>query len=98
MREPDTVDKLVLLCPSPAFRRFRQLAPLARWWPVDVVRLPMIGVPRAVVMAGAKSMFARPDRVPQPWFEAAVDEFEIAMGHGARRRAALSAPINIYLE
>ena len=98
MREPDTVDKLVLLCPSPAFRRFRQLAPLARWWPVDVARLPMIGLPRAVVMAGAKSMFARPGRVPQPWFEAAVDEFEIAMGHGARRRAALSALINIYLE
>ncbi|MDF3312793.1 alpha/beta fold hydrolase [Rhodococcus sp. T2V] len=98
MREPDTVDKLVLLCPSPAFRRFRQLAPLARWWPVDVARLPMIGLPRAVVMAGAKSMFARPDRVPQPWFEAAVDEFEIAMGYGARRRAALSALINIYLE
>ncbi|QSE86893.1 alpha/beta fold hydrolase [Rhodococcus koreensis] len=98
MRDPDMVDKLVLLCPSPAFRRFRQLAPLARWWPVDIARLPMISPPRPVVMAGAKAMFARPDRVPQPWFEAAVDEFEIAMGHGARRRAALSALINIYLE
>jgi pimeloyl-ACP methyl ester carboxylesterase len=98
MRDPDMVDKLVLLCPSPAFRRFRQLAPLARWWPVDIARLPMITPPRPVVMAGAKAMFARPDRVPQPWFEAAVDEFEIAMGHGARRRAALSALINIYVE
>ncbi|MFF2107573.1 alpha/beta fold hydrolase [Rhodococcus koreensis] len=65
MREPDTVDKLVLLCPSPAFRRFRQLAPLARWWPVDVARLPMIGLPRAVVMAGGQ-VDVRPTRPGSP--------------------------------
>ncbi|AWK71669.1 hydrolase [Rhodococcus oxybenzonivorans] len=98
MHDPEAVAKLVLLCPSPAFRRFRQLVPLVKLLPVDVARLPAAPVPRPVVMAGVKAMFADPSRVPQSWFDAAVDEFEIAMSSGAHRRAALSALFNIYTE
>ena len=60
--------------------------------------MPSIHVPRRIVTAGLRTLFARPDRMPRQWFETTVDEFETAMSHGARRRAALSALLNIYIE
>jgi len=49
-------------------------------------------------MAGLRSLFARPERIPRHWFETVADEFDTAMGHGMRRRAALSALLTIYIE
>lgn len=97
LRDPDAVERLVLLCAAPAFRRFRQLAPLARLLPVDVARLPLV-LPRSAIMAGVKAMFAQPDRVRQSWFESAVDEHEHAMTHSGHRRAFISAAVGIYTE
>lgn len=97
LRDPDAVDRLVLLCAAPAFRRFRQLAPLARLVPVDLARLPLV-LPRAMIMAGVRRMFAHPERVRQSWYDAAVDEHEHAMTHAGHRRAFVSAMVGIYTE
>lgn len=97
LRDPEAVDRLVLLCAAPAFRRYRQLAPLARLLPVDLARAPL-GLPRSVVLTGLRRMFSRPSRVPQGWYDAAVDEYLSAMGQAGHRRAFVSAAINIYTD
>ena len=98
LRDPDAVDRLVLLCAAPAFRRFRQLTPLASLLPVSLgARLPF-GPPRAALIAGVKSLFADPSRLPDSWYQAAIDEFVIAMKDSAHRRAAFSATLNIYTD
>jgi pimeloyl-ACP methyl ester carboxylesterase len=97
LRDPEAVSKLVLLCAAPAFRRYRQLAPLAKVLPVGLARAPL-GLPRPVVLRGLKRMFAVPDRVPQSWYDAAVDEYVNAMGHAGHRRAFISAALNIYTD
>ncbi len=97
LRDPEAVDRLVLLCPAPAFCRFRQLVPLASRLPVNLARLPF-GPPRAVLVGGLKAMFADPNRLPASWYDAAIDEFLIAMSDPAHRRAALSATLNIYTD
>lgn len=98
LRDPEAVDRLVLLCAAPAFRRFRQLAPLASILPVDLARLPPFGPPRGVLVRGLKAMFADPSRLPKSWYDAAIDEFLIAMKDPGHRRAALSATLNIYTD
>ncbi len=98
LRDPDAVDRLVLLCAAPAFRRFRQLAPLAGLLPVGLgARLPF-GPPRAALVAGLRAMFADPKRLPASWYDAAIDEFILAMKDPAHRRAAFSATLNIYTD
>lgn len=97
LRDPDTVEALVLLCAAPAFRRYRQLAPLAKMVPVGLARAP-VGLPRQLVLRGIRRMFHDPRRVRQSWYEAAADEYFIAMGHAGHRRALISAAINIYTD
>lgn len=97
LRDPDTVDKLVLLCAAPAFRRRRQLAPVARRVPAGIGRVP-VGMPRAMVIRFIKSMFADPTRVPDTWYSSAADENAEAMGHAGHRRALVSAALNIYTD
>lgn len=97
LRDPESVSKLVLLCAAPAFRRYRQLAPLAKVVPVALARAPL-GLPRPMVLRGLKRMFAVPERVPQSWYDAAVDEYVNAMGHAGHRRAFISAALNIYTD
>jgi len=97
LRDPDAVGKLVLLCAAPAFRRYRQLAPLAKVVPVALARAPL-GLPRPVVLRGIRRMFHDPDRVPQNWYDAAIDEYVTAMGHAGHRRAFISAALNIYTD
>src|SRR3954452_15683160 len=74
----DAVSRMVLLCPSPAFRRMRQFVPLVKLLPPDAVvtRLPMAH--RAVV-AGIRAMFSRPDRLTRQWYDAAADEHQRVM-------------------
>ncbi|WP_241249219.1 alpha/beta fold hydrolase [Rhodococcus sp. X156] len=97
LRDPDAVDRLVLLCPAPAFRRFRQLAPVAKRLPMLMARMPF-GPPRPALVTGLKAMFADPSRLPSTWYDAAIDEFLIAMKDPSHRRAALSAMLNIYTD
>ncbi|WP_261949384.1 alpha/beta fold hydrolase [Rhodococcus sp. T9N] len=98
MSDPQAASALVLLCPSPAFRRFRQLAPFVKLLPVDLARISRVALPRPLMTAALRTLFADPRRVRKGWYDAALDEFEIAMSKGNRRRAALSALVNIYTE
>ena len=97
LQAPDLVSRMVLLCPSPAFRRMRQFVPLVKMLPPDavVMRLP-IGH-RAVVM-GTRAMFSRPDRLSREWYDAAADEHQRVMRSYRHRRAFFSALRQIYLE
>lgn len=65
--------------------------------PVGLARAP-VGLPRQMVLRGIRRMFHDPRRVPQSWYEAAADEYFIAMGHAGHRRALISAAINIYTD
>jgi pimeloyl-ACP methyl ester carboxylesterase len=94
---PESVRALVLLCPAVALRRMRQLAPLVRLLPDELASLP-ITVPRPLARHGLRQLFADPARLPQPWFDAAVDEFSRVQRNRANRRATLSALRHIYLD
>jgi pimeloyl-ACP methyl ester carboxylesterase len=94
---PESVSRMVLLCPSPAFRRMRQFVPLVHLLPPDavVVRQP---VPHRLVVRGIKALFAQPDRLPDPWYDAAADEYLRIMRSYRHRRAFYAALRQIYLE
>jgi pimeloyl-ACP methyl ester carboxylesterase len=93
----DHVTRLVLLCPSPAFRRMRQLVPLVKVLPPDALVAPMPLAHRAVV-GGIRAMFARPDRLPRQWYDAAADEHRRVMRDYAHRRAFFASLKQIYLD
>lgn len=88
---------VVLLAPSPAFRRLRQMVPLVRFLPPDVARLPLPFSHRVVVEA-VRGMFAVPDRLPRTWYDAAADEFRRVMRSPAHRVAFFACARQIYLE
>jgi pimeloyl-ACP methyl ester carboxylesterase/putative sterol carrier protein len=95
---PERVDRLVMLCPSPALRRFRQFVPVARVLSPDLARVfPLIATHRAVVR-GIKAMFARPERLPQSWYDAGADEYLRVMRRPAHRRAFWATLRQIYVE
>ena len=97
LSSPDLVSRLVLLCPSPAFRRMRQLVPLVRLLQPGVLVLPY-PMPQRAVVFGIRSLFARPDRLPDAWYDSAADEYRRLMKHYGHRRAFYSAMREIYLE
>jgi pimeloyl-ACP methyl ester carboxylesterase len=93
----DSVTRMVLLCPSPAFRRMRQLVPLVKYLPPDALVTPIPLAHRAVV-GGIRAMFSRPDRLPRQWYDAAADEYRRVMRDYAHRRAFYASLKQIYLE
>ena len=97
LRHPDSVHRLVLLCPSPAFRRMRQMVPLVRLLPPDAVLTRMPWGHRAIV-GGIRAMFAKPDRLPRAWYDAAADEHKRVMRDYRHRRAFFAALRQIYLD
>jgi pimeloyl-ACP methyl ester carboxylesterase len=97
LRDPGAVERLVLLCPSPAFRRFRQLVPLVRLLPPDAVLAPTL-LPHAVVVRIIRSFFADPQRLPDPWYDSAADEYLRVMRDYRHRRAFYAALREIYLD
>lgn len=94
---PDRVRGLVLLTPSPAFRRLRQLVPVVRVLRPELAALPL-PVGHATAVAGLRRMFAVPDRIRQSWYDAAADEFLRVMHDPRGRIAFFSAIRQIYLE
>ena len=90
---PDRVDRLVLLCPSLAWRRERPWAPLLR------LTRPELGLvqlaPRAVVDAIMRRLIPGADG---GWTAAGVDEFLRAYLTPAGRAAFYAAARHIYLE
>jgi pimeloyl-ACP methyl ester carboxylesterase len=97
LRSPRRPRALVLLAPSPAFRRLRQWIPLVRLLRPELAALPAM-VPRAVVVEGLRAMFSEPDRLPGHWYDAAADEFRRVLAHRAGRVAFLACLRQIYLD
>jgi pimeloyl-ACP methyl ester carboxylesterase len=97
LRTPERVDRLALLAPSMAFRRLRLFQPVVRLLAAEMGALPMI-VPRGYALAVLKSLFARAGRVPEPWHESAIDEFQRVFATRRGRIAMFSAAREIYLE
>jgi pimeloyl-ACP methyl ester carboxylesterase len=97
LTSPASVRALVLLAPSPAFRRLRQYVPVVRL--VDP-RLAAFPFPRShrVAAEGIRGMFSDPSRLPQAWYDAAADEAVRVLSDRAHRVAFLSCARHIYLE
>jgi pimeloyl-ACP methyl ester carboxylesterase/putative sterol carrier protein len=94
---PERVDRLVLLSPSLAFKRFREATPLVRILAAELGVMPMVA-PRPLVMAAIRLMFARPERLRDAWYEAGADEFVRVFATARGRMAFFSAARQIYLE
>lgn len=97
LAHPKSVRGLVLLNPSPAFRRLRQWVPLVRVLPPQAARLPL-RLPHRMVVEGIRAMMSVPDRLPIPWYDAAADEAARVFRSPAHRVAFFACARQIYLE
>jgi pimeloyl-ACP methyl ester carboxylesterase len=97
MTAPSSVSRMVLLCPSPAFRRLRQFTPLVRLLPPDAV-VPPLPMPHRAVVMGIRTMFSNPDRLSATWYDAAADEHRRVMRDYRHRRAFFACLKQIYME
>ena len=97
LRAPDRVRALILLSPSPAFRRMRQWVPIARLMRPEAAMVPW-PVPHAMVVESIRAMFSDPDRIPQHWLQAGADEFLRVFHTRSGRVAFLSCARQIYLD
>lgn len=97
LTRPASVTSMALLCPSPAFRRLRQLAPAVRLVSPEIAAFPLPLSHRLLVEA-IRLMFAQPDRLPRHWYDAGADEHKRVMQSAAHRRAFLATMRQIYLE
>jgi len=94
---PGRVRTLSLLAPSMAFRRGRELVPLARVLRPELGALPAVFRPRQV-RDGFWRMIARPDRVDPALGDIAADEFLRTHRSPTARIAFYAAARQIYLE
>ena len=97
LEHPCSVRGLVLLTPSPAFRRLRQWVPAVRLLRPGLARLP-IPLPHRAAVEGIRGMFSDPDRLPRSWYDAAGDECVRVFRSPAHRVAFFSCARHIYLE
>ena len=98
---PERVRGLMLLAPAVAFRKLRQLVPLVSILRPDFGMLPFwlpVALRRALPLKGIPLLFADPDRVSDPYVQAAADEFARVYAHRRQRVALLSSLQNIYLD
>ena len=97
LRAPDRVDKVVLLAPSLAWRKFRHASPLVKLLRPEMGALPLpvlhLGVVRVL-----RSMFAKPGRVADAAMNAAADEFLRSFSTARGRIAFFHAARAIYLD
>jgi pimeloyl-ACP methyl ester carboxylesterase len=97
LQHPRSVRAVVLLAPSPAFRRLRQWVPFVRLVPPELARLPF-PVNHGLVVEAVRGMMSVPSRLPQPWYDAAADEALRVFRSPAHRVAFFSCARQIYLE
>jgi pimeloyl-ACP methyl ester carboxylesterase len=97
LRDPDLVDRLVLLAPSPAFIRNREYVRIVRFLRPELALIPL-AMPHGAVVRGIKRMFSQPSRLDVAWYEAAADEFLRVFSTPRGRIAFFSAARQIYLE
>src|SRR3954469_13743748 len=98
LTHPKSVRGLVLLTPSPAFRRLRQWVPLVRVANPELARLPLPPLNHRLTVEGIKAMFSQPGRLPQAWYDAAADEAQRVLRMPRHRVAFFSCARQIYLE
>ena len=97
MLEPAVVRGLVLLCPAVAFRRLRQFVPVVRIVRPELAALSL-RVPRSLIVRGVRALFSDPSRLPDIWYQAAVDEFSRVISTRRGRMAFMAALRQIYLD
>ncbi|MFN2540251.1 MAG: alpha/beta fold hydrolase [Mycobacteriales bacterium] len=94
---PRSVTGLVLLTPSPAFRRLRRLVPMVRLMRPELSRVPM-RLSHPLVVEAIRTMFSDPDRLPKAWYDAAADECVRVFRSRAHRVAFFASARQIFLE
>ena len=94
---PRSVRGLVLLTPSPAFRRMRQVVPMVKLLRPELARLPL-PVNHRLVVEVVRQFFGEPDRLPRPWYDAAADECVRVLKSSAHRQALLACARQIVVE
>jgi len=97
LTHPGSVRAVVLLTPSPAFRRLRQAVPVVRRFSSQFARVPF-PLSHRIVVEGIRGMLSQPDRLPEPWYDAAADEAVRVLADRAHRVAFLASARQIYLE
>ena len=97
LTHPRSVSGLVLLTPSPAFRRLRQLVPVVRLLRPELGSVPLV-LSHKLVVEAIRAMMSDPDRLPQPWYDAAADECVRVFRSRAHRVAFFSSARQIFLE
>ena len=97
IRSPERVDRMVLLTPSLAWRRFRVAARLVRLLRPELGALPTPML-HAASSLSIRNMFARPNRVPPAAMNGAADEFVRYFATPRGRIAFFNAAREIYLE
>jgi len=97
LEHPERVDRMVLLMPSPAFIRGRELVRVVRYLRPELALIPLPFSHRQVVR-GIHALFSRPSRLPGAWYDAAADEFIRVFRSPRGRIAFFSAARQIYLE
>ncbi len=98
LARPGSVRALVLLAPSPAFRRLREYVPVVRLVPPALARLPLPRLSHGLVVEVLRGMMSVPDRLPDAVYDALADEAVRVSRSPAHRVAFLSAARQIYLE
>lgn len=98
LRDPRRVRGLVLLCPSPAFRRLRHLVPAVKLLPPSLAVVPLPTPPHEAVAGFIRLLFSRPKRLPRSWYDAGADEFRRVMAKPRHRRAFFACLRQVYVE
>lgn len=97
LTHPHSVRGLVLLTPSPAFRRLRQLVPAVRLMRPELAHLP-VRLNHRLVVESIRGMFSDPDRLSTAWYDAAADECVRVFRSRAHRVSFFSVARQIFLE
>jgi pimeloyl-ACP methyl ester carboxylesterase len=97
LRSPDRVDRLALLAPSMAWRRYRIGARAVRLLRPELAVMPLPMLHRLAVGV-LQGIFAQPRRVSQAALDAAADEFVRVFATPRGRIAFFHAAREIYLE
>jgi pimeloyl-ACP methyl ester carboxylesterase len=97
LAHPRSVRGLVLLTPSPAFRRMRQVVPMVKLLRPELARLPL-PVNHRLVVEVVRQFFGEPDRLPRPWYDAAADECVRVLRSASHREALLACARQIVVE
>ena len=97
LTHPRSVRGLVLITPSPAFRRLRQWIPAVRLLRPELANLP-VPLNHRLVVEAVRGMFSDPDVLPKPWYDAAADECVRVFRSRPHRVAFFSVARQIFVE